>query len=83
MKWYTFSSTPEDADESLKTYKSYAEAVFAAQCIHDTQNRPVRITKGFYQLSGTDHSSYIATKWGMNKNGLDDWFTNWNSMSWL
>lgn len=70
MNWYVFSTEPEDADESLIACGSYREAVFEAQCRHDTQNRPERGAEGFYTLRGDNHSSHIATEKAMNQQGF-------------
>jgi hypothetical protein len=70
MNWYVFSTVPEDDDESLSVFGSYAEAVFEAQCRHDTKSRPKRSGAGLYMVSGEQYSSYVANRVGMLRSGF-------------
>lgn len=74
MNWYVFSTRPEDAEETFEVCGSYIEAVFLAQSAHDTQERPKRRTKGFYELrnSKSEHGygRYIANYKGMAAQGF-------------
>ena len=80
MNWYVFSTAPEDADETLEVFNSYTKAVFDAQCTHDTQNRPKRICKGLYQVSGDRCSSWVASRKAMRDNGFESLVTSERDM---
>jgi hypothetical protein len=46
--WHTFS-----LDRYERAHDSYADAVFWAQCLHETNDRPERLCAGLYQISRT------------------------------
>lgn len=80
MNWYVFSTVDEAADESFVACGSYREAVIEAQCKHDTQNRPVRTSAGFYTIRGEHHSSYIVADNEMQTQGFEYLLTSERQM---
>lgn len=82
MNWYVFSTVPEDAEETLEVCGSYAEAVFLAQCAHDTTARPTRSGGGIYTLRNpqSGRGRYIATAKTMKQQGFGHLLTAENEM---
>jgi hypothetical protein len=80
MNWYVFSTVPEDADETLEVFNSYAKATLDAQCTHCTESRPKRVAKGMYKVSGENHSSWVVSRKAMRENGFENLVTSVRDM---
>ena len=70
MNWYVFE--PEDGfSEQQGIFGTYAAAKRHAQNCCDTNNSPVRLSKGFYEIRGySNRPWFIATKEGARIQGF-------------
>jgi len=67
--WAVFSTIDLDAAESIRLFNTYRDAVFYAQCIHDTLNRPKR-EGSMYRVSGEFYSSFVVRTERLSSNGF-------------
>lgn len=63
--WHTFQG-----DRYERAHASYDDAVFWAQCSHDTQQRPKREGRGLYSITTRSGTTYIASTEGMKAHGF-------------
>jgi hypothetical protein len=73
-RWIVFLMGEED-EYSKSHHRSYADAVFSAQCRAQTERRPKRCGRGrgFYLLKSESGAEYIiTTPEGAVANGYDD-----------